>query len=75
MPPLDVTLILVVTAASLAAYLLWILDAAPRVRKVLVAVTVIAVIAAVIVHDVAMSNLVAQDLATPAADAEHGGPS
>ena len=32
MPPLDVSLIFVVTAASLAAYLLWLLDAAPLLR-------------------------------------------
>jgi hypothetical protein len=75
MPPLDVLLIFVVTATSLVAYLLWLLDAAPRIRRLLVAVTVVGVIAAVIVHDVEMSNIVAQDLAAPAADAEHGGPS
>lgn len=74
MPPPDVSLIFVVTAASLAAYLLWLLDAAPRVRRLLVAIAVIGVIAAVIVHDVEMSNIVAQDLAAPAADGERGGP-
>jgi hypothetical protein len=63
MPPPDVSLIFGVTAASLAAYLLWILDAAPRVRRLLVALTVVAVIAAVIVHDVEMANLVAADIA------------
>ena len=76
MLPLDVILISVVTAASLAAYLLWLLDAAPRIRGLLVAVTVVAVIAVVIVHDVEMSNIAAQaDLAAPDNDAGHGGPS
>jgi len=74
MPPLDVLLIFLVTVASLAAYLLWLLDAAPRSRRLLVWITVVGVIAAVIVHDVEMSNIVAQDLVAPA-DAEHGGPS
>ncbi|HLY39521.1 MAG TPA: hypothetical protein VKU61_15860 [Candidatus Binatia bacterium] len=63
MPPPDVSLIFVVTAASLAAYLLWILDAAPRVRRLLVALTVVAVIAAVIAHEVEMANIVAADIA------------
>ena len=63
MPPPDVWLIFVVTAASLAAYVLWLVDAAPRVRRLLVVVTVVAVIAAVIVHDVEMSNIVAADIA------------
>jgi hypothetical protein len=75
MPPPDVSLIFVVTAASLAAYVLWLLDAAPRARKLLIALTVVAVVAAVIVHDVEMANIVAQDIAAPAADAERGGPS
>jgi len=75
MPPLDVLLIFVVTVASLAAYLLWLLDAAPRTRKLLVWVTVVSVVATVIVHDVEMSNIVARDLAAPDADAERGGPS
>jgi hypothetical protein len=75
MLPLDVLLISVVTVASLTAYLLWLLDAAPRTRGLLVAVTVVAVIATVIVHDVEMSNIVAQETATPDADAARGGPS
>jgi hypothetical protein len=33
MPTPDVCLILVVVAASMAAYLLWILDAAPHLRR------------------------------------------
>jgi len=76
MPPPDVCLIFVVTAASLAAYLLWLLDAAPRVRTLLVVLTIVAVVAAVIVHDVEMANIVAEETTTtaPAADA-HGGPS
>src|ERR1051326_4825262 len=44
MPPLDVLLIFLVTVASLAAYLLWLLDAAPRIRKLLVWVTVVGVV-------------------------------
>ena len=48
MPPPDVCLILVVTTASIAAYLLWILDAAPRLRGLLIFVTVVAVVAAVL---------------------------
>ena len=75
MLPLDVLLISVVTAASLVAYLLWLLEAAPRIRGLLVAVTVVAVIATVIVHDVEISNIVAQETAAPDADAQHGGPS
>ena len=63
MPPLDVILIFVVTATSLVAYLLWLLDATPRFRRLLVVVTVVAVVAAVIVHNVEMANLVAADTA------------
>jgi len=72
MPPPDVCLILVVTTASIAAYLLWILDAAPRLRGLLIFVTVVAVVAVVIVHDVEMANIVAEDIAP---DAHGGGPS
>jgi len=76
MPAPDAILIFVVTATSLAAYLLWVLEAAPRIRKLLVAVTVVGVIAAVIVHDVEMSNIVAQESTTTApAAAGHAGPS
>ena len=63
MPPPDVSLIFVVTAVSLAAYLLWLLDAAPRIRGLLVVVTVLAVVAAVIVHDVEMAKIAAEDTA------------
>jgi hypothetical protein len=64
MLPPDACLILLSSVLALVAYLFWVTGVLPRLRTVLAALALVALVATVIVHDVETGNVAAKDANT-----------